>query len=113
MTVAINRQLPGASSSGLRVARAAAASVQTGTAGGRAPKPTLGELWRLGRANAAWRARFMWLWWRRAVGITPPRRFSTAHLAQGLTFVLPGIEAESVCTYGMCDGLLAGKVAGA
>lgn len=93
------------------MARAAALSV--GTPGGRVPLPTLGELWRLGRANLAWRTRFLWLFWRRAVGIIPPRRFSTAHLAQGLTFVLPGIEAESVFTYGMCDGLLAGGIAGA
>ena len=109
MTIALNRQLPHPNSAGHPIARAAAPDPTTP----RTPNPTPAELWRLGHSNLTWRARFLWLWWRRAVGIIPPRRFSTAHLAQGLTIVLPGIEAESVFTYGMCDGLLAGNVQGA
>ena len=42
-----------------------------------------------------------------------PRQFSTAAVAAGLTFVLPGIESESIFTYGICDGLLDGGLPGA
>lgn len=50
---------------------------------------------------------------KRGLGITPPRGYDVAALPRGLTFVLPGIEAESIFTYGICDGLLEGGVDGA
>ncbi len=59
------------------------------------------------------RAGFLSLWVRRGLGIVQPRTLDPALLAEGLTLVLPGIEAESVFTYGMCDGLHQGGVRGA
>jgi pimeloyl-ACP methyl ester carboxylesterase len=49
----------------------------------------------------------------RGLGLVQPRSLDPALLHDGLTLVLPGIEAESVFTYGMCDGLLDGGVQGA
>jgi pimeloyl-ACP methyl ester carboxylesterase len=70
------------------------------------------------RARQLWhilsvRIAFLWLWVRRGLGIAEPRTLDPALLAQGLTLVLPGIESESVFTYGMCDGLNAGGIPGA
>lgn len=55
-----------------------------------------------------WRTRFAMQVVRRAVGLAEQRQFGVQSLSDGLTFVLPGIESESVFTYGICDGLLAG-----
>ncbi len=59
------------------------------------------------------RARFASLWIRRGLGLVQPRSLDASRLDEGLTLVLPGIESESVFTYGMCDGLLDGGVRGA
>jgi len=59
------------------------------------------------------RMKFVSLWVRRGLGMVQPRTLDVARLDLGLTLVLPGIEAESVFTYGMCDGLLDGGVEGA
>jgi pimeloyl-ACP methyl ester carboxylesterase len=56
---------------------------------------------------------FLSLWARRGLGIVQPRTLDPALLHHGLTLVLPGIESESVFTYGMCDGLHAGGLPGA
>jgi len=60
-----------------------------------------------------WRWRFLSNWTRRAMGMCQPRTFCQAEVAEGMTFVLPGIESESVFTYGICDGLLNGGLRGA
>ncbi len=49
----------------------------------------------------------------RGLGIRQPRTLDPVLLEKGLTLVLPGIESESVFTYGMCDGLHEGGVEGA
>ncbi len=59
------------------------------------------------------RYRFMALWITRGLGIVQPRTLDPALLEEGLTLVLPGVESESVFTYGMCDGLHDGGVKGA
>jgi pimeloyl-ACP methyl ester carboxylesterase len=59
------------------------------------------------------RVRFAQIFIARGLGILQPKTLDPALLDKGLTLVLPGIEAESVFTYGMCDGLHAGGVAGA
>lgn len=61
----------------------------------------------------AFRYRFMSLWIRRGFGIVQPRTLDPKLLEDGLTLVLPGVESESVFTYGMCDGLHDGGVKGA
>ncbi|MCL2648660.1 MAG: hypothetical protein FWD61_16925 [Phycisphaerales bacterium] len=58
------------------------------------------------------RVRFSSLWIRRGLGLVQPRTLDPALLEEGLTLVLPGIEAESIFTYGMCDGLADGGVPG-
>ena len=65
------------------------------------------------RAALTSRIAFLSLWARRGLGIVQPRTLDPALLKDGLTLVLPGIESESVFTYGMCDGLHAGGVSGA
>ena len=55
----------------------------------------------------------MALWISRGLGIVRPRTLNPALLEEGLTLVLPGVESESVFTYGMCDGLHDGGVKGA
>src|SRR4051812_19610502 len=57
------------------------------------------------REFAVLRAQFFSLWVRRGLGLTQARSLDPTLLDQGLTLVLPGIESESVYTYGMCDGL--------
>lgn len=74
---------------------------------------SLRQLARRIRDNLLWRTRFLSLAARRALGIAQPRRFSAAHLAEGLTLVLPGIESESIFTYGICDSLSDGGIPGA
>jgi len=59
------------------------------------------------------RTRFIQLWVQRGLGLVQPRTLDAALLEEGLTLVLPGIESESVFTYGMCDGLADGGVRGA
>jgi hypothetical protein len=59
------------------------------------------------------RVRFAQIFVARGLGIIQPRTLDPALLEKGLTLVLPGIEAESVFTYGMCDGLHEGGVEGA
>ncbi len=59
------------------------------------------------------RLKFAELWVSRGLGLIQPRTLDAALLEKGLTLVLPGIESESVFTYGMCDGLQAGGVEGA
>ncbi len=51
------------------------------------------------------RVKFAELWISRGLGIRRARTLDPALLNDGLTLVLPGIESESVFTYGMCDGL--------
>jgi pimeloyl-ACP methyl ester carboxylesterase len=58
------------------------------------------------------RLKFASLWIRRGLGLVQPRTLDPALLPLGLTLVLPGIESESVFTYGMCDGLADGGVQG-
>ena len=58
------------------------------------------------------RVRFVEIFVSRGLGIIQPRTLDPALLEKGLTLVLPGIEAESVFTYGMCDGLADGGVEG-
>ncbi len=65
------------------------------------------------RMTMTWRLRFINNWVSRAMGMVEPRTFSEADVAEGMTFVLPGIEAESVFTYGICDGLVNGGLRGA
>jgi hypothetical protein len=60
----------------------------------------------------ALRLQFASLWIRRGLGLVQPRTLNPALLEHGLTLVLPGIESESVFTYGMCDGLADGGVPG-
>src|SRR6185295_5737788 len=59
------------------------------------------------------RVQFFSLWVRRGLGILQPRTLDAALLRDGLTLVLPGIESESIYTYGMCDGLHEGGLPGA
>jgi pimeloyl-ACP methyl ester carboxylesterase len=59
------------------------------------------------------RLKFASMWIRRGIGMTAPRTLDAGLLADGLTLVLPGIESESIFTYGMCDGLQDGGVHGA
>ena len=70
-------------------------------------------LWYTLRGEATSRVAFLWLWARRGLGIVQPRTLDPALLHHGLTLVLPGIESESIFTYGMCDGLYAGGLPGA
>jgi pimeloyl-ACP methyl ester carboxylesterase len=58
------------------------------------------------------RIAFISLFLRRGLGLVQPRTLNPALLTHGLTLVLPGIESESVFTYGMCDGLADGGVPG-
>jgi len=58
------------------------------------------------------RLQFSSLWVRRGLGLVQPRTLDPALLDRGLTLVLPGIESESIFTYGMCDGLANGGVQG-
>jgi pimeloyl-ACP methyl ester carboxylesterase len=62
--------------------------------------------------NVRRRMELVSFWLRRGLGLAQPRTLDTALLQDGLTLVLPGIEAESVWTYGMCDGLCDGGVKG-
>ncbi len=62
--------------------------------------------------NLIWRTRFIAVWASRMLGLTEPRKFNAAAVAAGMTFVLPGIESESVFTYGICDGLVQGGLRG-
>ena len=68
---------------------------------------------RRGVSAVEWRTRFLSGWARRVTGLMEPRKFHPEQVSQGITFVLPGIEAESVFTYGICDGLVAGGMPGA
>lgn len=70
------------------------------------------RLWRQLHDYATLRLKFANLWIRRGLGLVQPRTLDPALLHHGLTFVLPGIESESVFTYGMCDGLFDGGVPG-
>jgi len=63
--------------------------------------------------NMIWRTRFLSTWARRMLGLTEARKFNSAQVAEGMTFVLPGIESESIFTYGICDGLVSGGLRGA
>jgi hypothetical protein len=63
-------------------------------------------------ANMRRRSQLLSFWVRRGLGLCQPRTLDEALLTDGLTLVLPGIEAESVWTYGMCDGLADGGVKG-
>ena len=47
------------------------------------------------------------------LGLAERRKFHPDAIATGLTLVLPGIESESIMTYGICDGLVDGGIAGA
>jgi pimeloyl-ACP methyl ester carboxylesterase len=78
------------------------------------PKPRLRakRLWCQVRDYAVLRCKFANLWIRRGLGLVQPKTLDPALLHHGLTFVLPGIESESIFTYGMCDGLLDGGVPG-
>src|SRR6185436_2066873 len=58
------------------------------------------------------RLKFISLFARRGLGLVQPQTLDAALLDRGLTLVLPGIESESVFTYGMCDGLQEGGVPG-
>ena len=58
------------------------------------------------------RTRFASQWCQRGLGLVQPRTLDAALLDRGLTLVLPGIESESIFTYGMCDGLSDGGVEG-
>ena len=71
------------------------------------------HLWHLLTAGAHARLAFLWLWMRRGLGFVQPRTLDHALLDHGLTLVLPGVESESIFTYGMCDGLHEGGVRGA
>ena len=75
--------------------------------------PRAKDLWYRLREDISGRLGFLSLWIRRGLGIVQPRTLDPALLEQGLTLVLPGIEAESVFTYGMCDGLHEGGLPGA
>ena len=70
-------------------------------------------LWHKLRDESSARLAFLSLWVRRGLGLVQPRTLDPALLPCGLTLVLPGIESESVFTYGMCDGLHAGGLPGA
>ena len=60
------------------------------------------------------RVKFAELWITRGLGIRRARTLDPALLNDGLTLVLPGIESESVFTYGLCAmGLHEGGVKGA
>jgi len=59
------------------------------------------------------RLKFAEIWISRGLGLIQPRTLDAALLNDGLTLVLPGIESESIFTYGMCDGLHEGGVRGA
>lgn len=78
------------------------------------PKPRLRakRLWCQVRDYTTLRYKFANLWIRRGLGLVQPKTLDPALLHHGLTFVLPGIESESVFTYGMSDGLLDGGVPG-
>jgi pimeloyl-ACP methyl ester carboxylesterase len=75
--------------------------------------PTIRRLAGEVRNYALLRTKFITLWIERGLGLVQPRTLDAALLDRGLTFVLPGIESESIFTYGMCDGLLDGGVQGA
>jgi pimeloyl-ACP methyl ester carboxylesterase len=70
-------------------------------------------LWHRAYEAVGARLAFLSLWLRRGLGLVKPRTLDPALLQHGLTLVLPGIESESVFTYGMCDGLHDGGVPGA
>lgn len=59
------------------------------------------------------RAKFVTAWVQRGLGLVQPRAADPALLAEGVTFVCPGIESESIFTWGICDGLTMGGVPGA
>src|SRR5438309_2013072 len=73
------------------------------------PRPSRSPQW----PPALLRPKFASLWIQRGLGIVQPRTLDAALLDCGLTLVLPGIESESIFTYGMCDGLNDGGVQGA
>ena len=73
---------------------------------------SLGAWWRQMVTNVALRGQFAATWIARGVGLTKPRAADPALLADGVTFVLPGIEAESIFTWGICDGLTMGGIPG-
>lgn len=75
--------------------------------------PRAKHLWHQLIDHTVLRLRFVSLWMRRGLGIVQPRTLDPALLPEGLTLVLPGIESESVFSYGMCDGLHEGGVPGA
>ncbi len=50
---------------------------------------------------------------KRAVGLWRPIPVDAARLAQGVTFVLPGVEGESPYCHGMCNGLKDADIPGA
>jgi hypothetical protein len=68
--------------------------------------------WEIFLRNLQRRSELLSFWVRRGLGLVQPRALDESLLADGLTLVLPGIEAESVWTYGMCDGLHEGGVKG-
>lgn len=77
------------------------------------PTPWVVTQYRRAINSIIWRYRFISNWTTRAMGMCEPRTFSQEEIAEGMTFVLPGIESESVFTYGICDGLLEGGLRGA
>lgn len=76
------------------------------------PLALLLRLWRGVTGCVALRARFVAAWTRRGLGITQPQAVDPKLLEEGCTFVCPGIETESVFTWGICDGLTMGGVRG-
>ena len=76
------------------------------------PRVRAKRLWHQVRDYTLLRVKFANLWIRRGLGLVQPRTLNPALLEEGLTLVLPGIESESIFTYGMCDGLLDGGVPG-
>lgn len=85
--------------------------------GAKAPSPQLPRkakrVWSHFLHQAALRFQFATSWVSRGLGLIQPRSLNPALLEHGLTLVLPGIESESIFTYGMCDGLFEGGVPGA
>jgi hypothetical protein len=59
------------------------------------------------------RGKFITAWTKRGLGLIQPRAIDPALMEHGITFVCPGIETESIFTWGICDGLTMGGVPGA
>jgi hypothetical protein len=59
------------------------------------------------------RGKFLSAWTKRGLGLTQPRAIDPKLMEHGITFVCPGIETESIFTWGICDGLTMGGVPGA